>query len=467
MTITNFPAVSGVDESFTSRPNVTNNPNITGVGDGAVLAPDAIWFDASDTSTMTLTGTRLDLWNDKLGSGKNFATVGALGTSFNPVRTSTLFDNLGGIVFTTGGKYLQSNNGFGLNGTTGWTVLIAESRTNRAGFWHTTDFNRSSMVSTGFAERFGHGGDCTTRYGLPRNIPFIQGIVNTGTNYKYIRNGVALNPDQGSINPSDGALTALQLGGWQGAAGPAAFDLAGIVYWPRILTDAEISSSYSYLKAFYAIADVPDPTWNIVVHGNSHSVGVGGTSVSTMNEGILAANGSPKATDWTNLGVNGATTADLTTSATTLVDPLFDSSIASNKRILIFWEGTNHIATTVSADSAFFYNAIKDYCIARKAANPTWPIIVGTILPRGGTMANSANYEAVRTAVNTSIRNALIAEETWLDAVADVGGDATIGESGDSANATYYNSDAIHLKDAGHTIAATYFRDAINTITGL
>lgn len=82
-------------------------------------------------------------------------------------------------------------------------------------------------------------------------------------------------------------------------------------------------------------------------------------------------------------------------------------------------------------------------------------------------MANSANYEAVRTAVNVSIRAALAANETWLDAVADVGGDLTIGENGDSANATYYNSDAIHLKDAGHTIAATYFRDAINTVTGL
>ena len=58
-------------------------------------------------------------------------------------------------------------------------------------------------------------------------------------------------------------------------------------------------------------------------------------------------------------------------------------------------------------------------------------------------------------------------QETWLDAIADVASDTTIGESGDSANATYYNTDAIHLKDAGHTIAATYFRDAINTVTGL
>lgn len=466
MTVTNFPKISGVDEEFVPRDGVTNNPNITGVGDGDVLAEGALWFDAWDTSTMTLTGTRLDLWNDKLGSGDSFATVGALGTSFNPVRDAALFGGNGGVVFTTGGKYMQSNDGFGMNGTTGWTILIAESRTARAGFWHTTDFNRTSMVGTGFSERFGHGGDCTTRYGLPRNIPFIQGVLNTGTNYKYIRNGVAHDPDQGSFNPSDGAVTALQLGGWQGTAGPAAFNCAGIFYWPRILTEAEIASSYNVIKQYYDIADVPDPTWNIIVHGNSHSVGVGGTSVSTMNEGILAANGSPLATDWLNLGVNGATTADLAITAPGFYS-LYDSSIAANKRMLIFWEGTNHIAGTISSDPSLFYDAIKSYCEGWKTAHPDLPIIVGTILPRGGAMANSANYEAVRIDVNDMIRDALVAEEAWLDAVADVGGDATIGEFSDSDNTTYYNADKIHLKDAGQTIAATYFRDAINAITGL
>lgn len=426
-----------------------------------------MWLDASDTSTMTLNGTRVDEWRDKLGSGNKFETVAALGTSFNPVRTSTLFGNRGGVVFTTGGKYMQCYSGMGLNGTTGWTVLMAMTRTNRAGFWMTTDFNRTQMVSTFLGERFGSSNAAGLRYGMPRNISFINGVVNTGTTYKYIRNGIAYDKDQGEFNSSGGALSNLQLGGWQGTAGPAAFDLAGAFYWSRVLTDLEISQMSNWILDYYGVNNVPDPAWNIVVDGNSHTLGVGGTNVATMNEGILAANGSPLATDWLALGTSGITTPELTTRAPTRIDPLYNSSIAAAKRILIVWEGTNHIANTVSADASIFYNAIKDYCIARKAANPNWKIIVGTILPRGGSMANSANYETVRTSVNTSIRDAKTNGETWLDAVADVAGDTTIGENGDSANATYYNTDAIHLKDAGQTIAATYFRDAINLVTGL
>jgi len=441
----------------------------TNLNQGAAFISSGLagWFDAADTSTMTLTGTRVDGWRDKNGSGTAFATVGALGTSFNPVRTSTLFGNRGGVVFTTGGKYLQSTTGLGLNGTTGWTVLFALSRTSRNGFWQTTDFNRNSMMSVFTGERFGASVGSGLRYGVPRNIPFVNGVVNTGSQYKFVRNGIAYDRDQGSFTPSAGAMTALQMGGWQGTASPGAFDLAGAFYWNRVLTASELVQMDAWIRNNYGISPVPDPTWNIVVHGNSHSLGVGGTNVSMMNEGILAANGSPLATDWLAMGTSGITTTTLASEAAARIDPLYNSSIAASKRLLIFFEGTNHIANTVSADASIFYNAIKDYCIARKAANPDWPIIVGTILPRGGSMANSANYETVRTSVNQSIRDAFTNNETWLDAVADVGGDATIGENGDSANATYYNADAIHLKDAGHTIAATYFRDAINSVTGL
>jgi hypothetical protein len=425
------------------------------------------WFDASDTSTMTLTGSRVDQWRDKNGSGTLFETVAALGTSFNPVRTSTLFGNRGGVVFTTGGKYLQSPTGMGLNGTTGWTVLFALSRTSRNGFWQTTDFNRNSMMSVFTGERFGASVGSGLRYGVPRNIPFVNGVVNTGSQYKFVRNGIAYDRDQGSFTPSAGALANLQLGGWQGTASPGAFDLAGAFYWNRVLTATELVQMDAWIRNNYGISPVPEPTWNIVVHGNSHTLGVGGTNVATMNEGILAANGSPLATDWLAMGTSGITTPTLASEAAARVDVLYNSSIAAAKRVLIFWEGTNHIAGTVSAVSATFYDAIKNYCIDRKTANPNWKIVVGTIMPRGGSMANSANYEAVRLAVNVSIRAAKLANETWLDAVADVGGDATIGVTGANANATYFSADQIHLTDAGHTIAATYFRDAINSVTGL
>ncbi len=67
--------------------------------------------------------------------------------------------------------------------------------------------------------------------------------------------------------------------------------------------------------------------------------------------------------------------------------------------------------------------------------------------------------------MNSSINSNAISEG-WADAVADIGGDTTIGQTGDYSNGTYY-SDGIHLTDAGHTIAATYITAAINAVTGL
>lgn len=425
-----------------------------------------MWLDAADASTFTLTGTRVDEWRDKLGSG-NLVQTTALGTSYNPSRDATLFGNRGGVNFASPGKYLQTQTSFPLNGTTGWTVIMAMQRTSRNGFWMTTDFSRSKQMVANFqSERFGVGPFINTRHGLPRNIPFIHGTVNTGSTYKFIRNGVADSADNGSIAVSGGALNVVQLGGWQGAAGPAFFYLAGAFYYDRILTDTEILKMYNWIKSNYGIEDVADPTWNFIVHGNSHTLGVGGSNVSTTNEGILAANGSPLATDWLCMSTSGITTPALAAEAATKVDPLYNTSIAANKRILFFWEGTNDIASTLSSDATAFYNSIKSYCQARRAAG--WDnIIVGTILPRTGTFTNSANYETVRLSVNTMIRDALTNGETWLDAIADFASDATIGGTAASDNTTYYNTDKLHLKDAGQTIAKTYLTSAINTVTGL
>lgn len=471
MSVESVDRVTGSGPMSRVSDSVYNNPAVTGFW-GGVADPELVtdglvmWLDASDTSTMTLTSTRVDEWRDKLGSGNKVQTVAALGTSFNPTRNSALFDGRGGVVFTAAGKYMESDASFPLNATDGWTVLMAIKRTNRNGFWMTTDYNRAPMSSIYFGERLGAPPGALTRYGAPRNISYIQGTIKTGSTLRVVRNGLSLALDSGSVTTSpSGAFNKIQLGGWQGNAGPAAFDLAGAFYWNRVLSDSELMESYSWIKNYYGVGDIPEPTWNIVAHGNSHVIGTGGTNVSTMNEGILAANGAPLATDWLAMGTGGIATTALASEAAAKIDPLYDTNISANKRILIFWEGTNHIATTVSSDASVFYNAIKSYCEARKLVG--WKIIVGTILPRGGTMANSANYEAVRTAVNQSIRDAFAAEETWLDAIADVGADTTIGESGDSANTTYYNTDQIHLKDAGQTIAATYFRDAINAVTGL
>lgn len=193
-------------------------------------------------------------------------------------------------------------------------------------------------------------------------------------------------------------------------------------------------------------------THNIVIDGNSMAVGDSGGEVKATETSVTDAG--LTSYDYINMAFNGATVTDLTSVAGARVDPLYETDLGT-KNILVFWEGINEI--TAGKTDVQCYNNIKAYCTARKLKG--WKIIVGTLTPRNGG-AGGGNQETYRLSVNTMIRNAKIAEETWLDEVADVGGDATIGTS---VNATYY-ADGIHLTPAGHTIAKTYFTAAINLL---
>lgn len=429
------------------------------VTDGLILH-----LDAYDSSTMTLTGNRVDEWRDKQGGSVKVATNSDLGVSFNPTYDSTLFRGNGGVLFSFPNAYLQTPTDIPLNNNDGFTIISVIKRKSRDGFWMTTDYNRNPVQAVFLAERMGIGNAVNLKFGVPQDLAYIHGTMNDGGVVKFIRNGIAYPKDDGAFNFSSGAFGKLSVGGWQGTGNGATFELAQMFVYNRTLTAGELLTMDSYIKETYTINEVPEPTWNLLVDGNSHTLGVGGTNVSTINEGVLAANDGPLATDWLALGTSGATTPQLITAAPTKVDPLYDSSISANKRILIFWEGTNHIANTVSADETIFYNAIKEYCEDRKTANPAINIIVGTIMPRQS--PSNPDYETVRLAVNDLIRDALTNNEPWLDAIADVGGDATIGATGAAANATYFG-DGLHLTDAGQTIAKTYFTSAINTISGL
>lgn len=196
--------------------------------------------------------------------------------------------------------------------------------------------------------------------------------------------------------------------------------------------------------------------YNIVADGNSHVVAdfYDSSVKQPVRDGVLDAVVTPDATqyDFINMGHNGWSTTDLSARAANDIDLLYESALTTNN-IVIFWEGTNDISILGKTDVQAYAN-IKSYCQARKAAG--WRVIVATIMPRNG---GGANHETYRTSVNTSIRTNAISEG-WADAVADVGGDASLQNP---SNTTYFR-DGLHLTQAGQLIALEYFKAAIESL---
>ncbi len=142
-----------------------------------------------------------------------------------------------------------------------------------------------------------------------------------------------------------------------------------------------------------------------------------------------------------NIALAGQALSGMVPAAAGRVDPLLGSGL----NVLCVAAGVNDLNGGDSAATVF--NNLNTYCAARKSAG--WDkIVVLTILP----FTSDGATEAKRLALNTLIRNAI--SPSTYDYVADVGGDPTIGDTGDNFNTFYYGGDALHPQSPGYTIMA-------------
>jgi lysophospholipase L1-like esterase len=258
--------------------------------------------------------------------------------------------------------------------------------------------------------------------------------------------------------------------GWLGTGNgqsnfPSLTEMKAFLVFNRVLSETEIAQVETYLRHRHLSTAVDlDPEQTIVFDGDSLIVGYVGnvrTDALTTSELVLLAQ--TIRTRAYNLGVNGQTAGvispypSMTTDAATQVDPLFNSAHAKN--ILVVWAGTNDMAIT-AANPTTPFNALKAYCLARRAAalsrGIALQIVVLTALPRGIT----AQFETDRQAFNAAI----VGDSSFYDAVVNVGANATIGDPGDQNNATYYFVDKTHLTRAGHAIVGPLLTAAIASL---
>ncbi len=87
------------------------------------LSNCALWLDAADRSTMTLSGSNVTQWNDKSGNGANLSNA-----SSNPVYQSNQINGLPGLVF--GGSNWLSGSYTYATQTTAFVVYTTTSTTN-------------------------------------------------------------------------------------------------------------------------------------------------------------------------------------------------------------------------------------------------------------------------------------------------------------------------------------------------
>lgn len=442
---------------------------------------DLIWFDATDTSTMTMVGNRIDEWRAKDGDGVVIGTTATkvitnASTASNPTRDSTLFGGRGGITLASGAtKTLVTPTGstFPMHWNTGFTALAVAKRPALDGFYLAQDLAggvQVNFIAIGRCDRAGLGVANLSPVGIARNTATVFGTIylggGTGVSlYKSILDEASYTHNPGGLlSGRNVAFDRLILGGTAGVGNAYIGEVAGYFFWPRVLTAAELKSSVRWIKSYYGVSSLPQsPSFTIVIDGNSIANGETTKYNNAMYDGALAANGGIAPNDVRYFALGAQTTPQMTSRAVALIDPYYNevSGMVASRKICMGWEGRNDLVLN-AINATTCYNNIKTYFTARKAAG--WKTVVATILP---TNTAVSGYEANRLSVNQMIRDAKTNGETWVDQVADVGNDATMGQTGQWSNTTYYAADGVHLTTAGFALLAPYFTTAINNITGL
>lgn len=241
------------------------------------------------------------------------------------------------------------------------------------------------------------------------------------------------------------------IGSDKAGSGILGYKVAAVAFYNRALTDTEIRTAYTFLKARALLSSITVTAAARVVIPEGDSLTSSITDQTTLQTwpNLFGANASPFAYVFVR-AMSGSKLVDLNTRAASL-DAIIPANKSGRKFILTVWIGAND-ASYVGGSSQYITD-LAAYLDARRAAG--WLVVVATLTPQ-----TTGGFNTFRNAVNTGI-NAWSAGQHY-DAKADLAANGTIGGDAAASNATYYNADGIHLIAAGQAIAETIFRAAIN-----
>ena len=96
--------------------------------------------------------------------------------------------------------------------------------------------------------------------------------------------------------------------------------------------------------------------------------------------------------------------------------------------------------------AAVVYDALRTYCLARRAAG--FRVLVLTVLPSN----RPETFEAGRLAFDAMLRDGW---DEFADGLVDVAADHRIGDTGDEMDGQFYLEDQLHLTSAGNAVMAS------------
>lgn len=305
--------------------------------------------------------------------------------------------------------------------------------------------------SAGFGVRDATGvffGSMYYQYGSYFDEPYTSFTVRTTAGVPKYWDRKNLRPWYFGGGSSLGDLILKDIGGW--AAYPFKKDIAEILIYDRSLTDAEVLQVQSYIDTKYAFTSFDiSGTNRIMFVGNSMSAAFVPPYPIYPHSIFNTLNAS---NNWIaqRFAEGGWITTQLVV-GNPYLNQRTQCPISGND-IIIFWEGTNDIwggATAIQSEAN-----INTACSGWRALG--YKIVVVTILPRSAT---GSFTEAKRLAANILIRANYAG---YADAIADVGADALMGQTGDETNLTYYTADQVHPTVAGYTRLAGIIQTVVN-----
>lgn len=232
------------------------------------------------------------------------------------------------------------------------------------------------------------------------------------------------------------------------------YDVYYLVYYPRALSNAEVTTAYNAMAAKVALG-ISD---TVIFVGSSITQAVG-----SQNSYVYQAmpNLSPKRFG-ANWGHSSWALADVS-AISSLIDGIITNGPPSRRYILSCEIGVNDlgIGFAFNGNPNGFTTAYAAFLDARRAAG--WKVVAHTIMQRLDTAQTDGGvqFSADRATANTTIR-------TWAgvhaDAIADWASDATMGTNTAPNNATNFQGDKVHPTSAGYTLMEPYTRAAINSL---
>jgi hypothetical protein len=193
---------------------------------------------------------------------------------------------------------------------------------------------------------------------------------------------------------------------------------------------------------------------NVVGDGNSLMAGSGSTAGHdpiALLQNLLIADGNYSTC--VNFGVGGQTISFMQSDAVSQIDSLDITA----RTYLVGLEGVNHWYTNPSESLDTIFNKYKQYFLDRKSAGSKY-VIAGTCMVAGSAIVIARDWETWRVAFNARIKAEFPALGIY---VADLAGSPLLQ---DYNNTTYFQTDKVHLTNAGYAVYADVFAKTILNI---